>query len=49
MDLQQLCARIAPPDEDAMAEARRRWDGVAKPLPTEPPVVLRANASMPGL
>lgn len=32
MDLQQLCARIAPPDEGAMAEARRRWDGVAKPL-----------------
>ncbi len=32
MDLQELIANIAPPDETARAQAQRRWDDCAKPL-----------------
>ena len=32
MDFSAVAGQIAPPDAAAMAEARRRWDAVAKPL-----------------
>lgn len=30
--LNDLCRRISPPDEQAMADCRRHWDRIAKPL-----------------
>ncbi|MEM1483782.1 nicotinate-nucleotide--dimethylbenzimidazole phosphoribosyltransferase [Oscillospiraceae bacterium PP1C4] len=32
MNLQQAILQIKPPDKDAAAQAKRRWDSIAKPL-----------------
>lgn len=32
MNIEALCGQIEPLDERAMAESRRRWDSIAKPL-----------------
>ncbi len=32
MKLFDICAQIRPPDQQAMADARARWDSIAKPL-----------------
>ena len=32
MNLNELCRQMEPPDESAMAQAKARWDSIAKPL-----------------